>query len=122
MTNMYLIRYAKIISIGIFFFSLMYCTKKNEVEDVYKNVCDTVNVSYTKPIKAIFDSRCVACHSNGAQLPDLDTYANVKTYMLNPPENADYLYTKIAGGQHQGIVLSDCEKVQLRKWTLNPIQ
>lgn len=39
--------------------------------------------TYTKNIKTIIDAKCIGCHSNGNQFPDLDTYDNVKDSALN---------------------------------------
>ena len=36
------------------------------------------NPTYVKNIKPIMDSKCVNCHSQGNQNPDLDTYQAVK--------------------------------------------
>jgi alpha-acetolactate decarboxylase len=100
------------------------CTKQNEVEDIFnKNnqLCDTTNVGFSNQISKIFNQRCVSCHHQNIQPPDLDTYEHTMAYILNPPENSSFLYYKITEGNHEGIVLNDCEKNQLRIWLNKPL-
>jgi len=100
------------------------CTKQNELEDIYKSnnqTCDTAEVVYNKQIAKIFNQRCLSCHHNNINPPDLDSYEHTMSYILNPPENANLLYYKITEGNHEGIVLNGCEKNQLRIWLNKPL-
>jgi len=100
------------------------CTKQNELEDIFKSKnlnCDTTSVFFSNQISQIFNQRCVSCHHQNIHPPDLDSYEHTMTYILNPPENASFLYYKITEGNHEGIVLTDCEKNQLRIWLNKPL-
>lgn len=121
-----ILKYMKRLLIVLFalIISLSSCTKQNEVEDIFHSnniACDTTTVVFSKQISKIFNQRCVSCHHQNIHPPDLDNYENTMRYILNPPENASLLYYKITEGNHEGIVLNDCEKNQLRIWLNKPL-
>lgn len=77
--------------------------------------CDSINVTYTNTMKAFFDGKCIGCHNPSGSMtdPTFNTYAGASSYAID--EGMD-LYNKVAGGTHNGIVLTTCEKAQLKNW------
>jgi len=77
--------------------------------------CDSINITYTNTMKAFFDSKCATCHNPSGTMtdPTFNTYAGASSYAID--EGMD-LYNKVAGGTHNGIVLTTCEKAQLKNW------
>lgn len=126
MNKNYLINLSGLLIIGISLYLLSSCTKKNEIEDVFKtnpNTCDSTNVTYNFQMKSILNSNCATggCHLNGSQNPDLNTYENCMTYLLQDPSNGTFLYEKVVEGQHNSGNLTSCDKIQLKKWIEKPL-
>lgn len=110
----------KVLPILFVAFILAICSCKNESEDQLTAVpCDSGTVTYSQQIKTLFDGKCISCHSGGASVCELDTYANAKQYV---DQFGELLYNMVANNTHQGVNLTPCEKVQLQKWVANPIQ
>ena len=66
-------------------FLILSCTNASE-SDLIEQVDPEIIITYTEQIKPIFDSNCVACHSNpainGAGVP-LTTFGEVKSSIEN---------------------------------------
>ena len=115
--------YMKKITIAVLFGTivLLAACYNDNISELYPKTgtqtgtCDSTNVTYTSPIKAFFDGKCIGCHNPGGSKPNpsFNTYAGVQAYVA---ANGMALYNKVAGGTHNGIVLSACEKAQLKKW------
>jgi len=77
--------------------------------------CDSTNITYTNTMKAFFDSNCATCHNPSGTMtdPTFNTYTGASAYAIS---NGMDLYNKVVGGTHNGIVLSTCEKAQLKNW------
>ena len=92
------------------------CYNDNE-EDIYKyftaTSCDSANITYSKHIKTLFDSKCSSCHNGTDATCNLNNFANAHAYAIIPNTN---LYTYVSDGTHKNQVLTDCEKKQLKLW------
>ena len=106
-------------------FSGCYYDNEESLYANYKNPgaqissCDTVNLTYTRQIKAILDANCILCHYTGsghAAILDSVTAVMSAAAIYN-------LYNNATNSNHQGNVnLDNCSKTQLRIWSLNPVQ
>ncbi len=79
---------------------------------------DSVQISFSNHINPILDFYCVGCHTSGSASGgvNLNTYANVKTYVDN-----GRLYGSIAQQQGYsampvGSKLSDCQIMAFKQW------
>lgn len=96
------------------------CYYDNE-QDVYalfddSVLCDTLQVTYDKHIKALFDAGCVSCHDGSHATCNLHTYEASQTYATQASSN---LYTYVAENNHKNRVLTECEHQQLQIWIKN---
>ena len=105
--------FSSFISVVVLFSS---CYNDNE-EDIYQyfaeTTCDSVNITYSKHIKPLFDSRCKSCHNGADANCNLNNYENAHAYAIQPNTN---LYSYVSDGSHKNQILSDCEKKQLKMW------
>jgi mono/diheme cytochrome c family protein len=103
-------------------FSSCYYDKEEELyPDAIAAGCDTSNVRYSVEIKAIFDSRCVSCHSgvNPSGNIRLDSYQEVKTYIdaTNTKLVSSIVQDGNASAMPQGQPkLSDCDIGKIKIW------
>jgi hypothetical protein len=72
-------KYLKIGVVVICGLFLVSC-ESNTIQDVSTVV---VNPTYNANIKPVMTSKCIGCHSNGNQNPNLETYTQVKEATLN---------------------------------------
>lgn len=126
--NFIIMNIISIKSITLFFIisSLLYFSScyYDNYEEIYPKdpntagVCDTSNVLYTSDIKPIFDLKCKSCHSSGNSTGcNLENYNVAKSYII---AKGFKLYDKVKNNNHQNITLSDCEKLKIHRWTINP--
>ncbi len=84
------------------------------------HTCDTISVTYNNQIKAIFESKCLECHTAGAVAGcDLDSYEHSTSY-IQSTQPISRLYDYVKNNDHQGVILDTCSLKQLAKWMLNP--
>lgn len=115
-------KYIKLTIIGLFLIIAIFlntsCEFKNE-EELYGNVCDTLNVNYGK-VKNIFNNNCSSCHNSGATSKEpirLDTYENVKKSV-----NTGLLIKAITHSSditpmpYGGNKLDECDINKIRAW------
>lgn len=115
----------KLTIISLFFTAAIFlstsCEFKNE-EELYGNVCDTLNMNYGK-VKNIFNNNCSSCHNSGATSKEpirLDTYNNVKNSINTGlvikaiTHSAD-----ITPMPYGGNKLSDCDINKIKAWINN---
>ncbi|UTW64212.1 c-type cytochrome [bacterium SCSIO 12741] len=74
-------------------------------------VCDTLD--YNRYIRPIIDAKCVTCHYNGGNLPDLSVPANVTA---NKDKIIDQVYVKQAMPPDGSPDLTQAESDLLRAW------
>lgn len=107
--------------ISFYIFSLIVlagCYYDNK-EELYPNVygknstCDTSSLTYTNTIQALVSSNCAysGCHVAGGFSPDLSTYANLKTNIINVKRRAITEKTMPASAP-----LENCNLLKLNAW------
>jgi uncharacterized membrane protein len=113
-----------LIIFGFFIFSLQSCYYDN-VEELYPEItngCNTTNVSFSKDVKKIIDSRCIGCHSTVNYITigggvALEGFENVKTSADNGgllgSITHDSGYSKMPKGSSK---MDDCKIKQIKKW------
>lgn len=79
---------------------------------------DTVNVTFSKTIMPLLETNCVGCHkagtvSGGVQL---DSYANVKTYIDNKRMWGAINYQTGYSAMPPSAKLTDCQLFIVKKW------
>ena len=94
----------------------------DKAELVYPQVaaCDTVNMTYTKDVQSIIQSRCYSCHAgtaSGSFGINLDSYNDLKTYATN----GELLHRITTNDPSElmpkgGPKLSNCEISKINAW------
>ena len=82
------------------------------------NVCDTVNVTYTKNIATILSNQCVGCHSeaNAQGNIKLDNYTNAS---IKTTVSASLTAIQNGTMPKNGNKLDDCSIKQFELWKNN---
>jgi mono/diheme cytochrome c family protein len=111
-----------ILFVFVAFLSSCYYDKEEELyPDANAAGCDTSNVKYSVEVKAIFDSKCVSCHSgvNPSGNIRLESYQEVKTYIdaTNTKLVSSIVQDGNASAMPQGQPkLSDCDIGKIKIW------
>ncbi len=121
--NILFMRLLVFLVLSIFLWMLTSCKSVNKeyffgYRQQDSTTCDTLYVTYSKQMKNILDVECAYCHMN-EMVPgcDLDNYEHTLDYVSR---TGTLLYDYVKNDDHQGVVLDTCEKIQLKKWVLNP--
>ncbi|SHG87176.1 hypothetical protein [Flavobacterium defluvii] len=61
----------------------LYSCESNTYESLEEPEVITGPVTYTANVKSIIDANCAACHNSEAEIIPLETYAQVKSAVLN---------------------------------------
>ena len=93
--------------------SSCYYDNKEELYPVDPNTCKTTNLSYDVDIKPIFSKNCSVsgCHAAGAQLPVLETYAQVMASL-----NRIEVRVLVEKSMPPAGPLSSCDQKMLAQW------
>ena len=107
-----------ILSVSVLLFGFEACYYDNEV-DLYPKVpgsdttnsCDTTGLTYTSDLLPLFNDKCNSCHNSIT--PILTDYSQTQSYVAS---TGTKLYDYVKNGDHNSIVLTDCEKSKLKAW------
>tara|TARA_R110002050_G_scaffold290260_1_gene443738 strand:- start:68917 stop:69264 length:348 start_codon:yes stop_codon:yes gene_type:complete len=108
----------KIFLLAVLAITVSSCYYDNQVElyPVDPTGCDTKGLTYDADVKAIFVSNCTVsdCHVSGAQLPTLETYAQVASNISKIEFQALIEKSMPKVGR-----LGSCEQRQLTQWIID---
>jgi hypothetical protein len=93
--------------------------RKGFPDDPYCNPdnCDSINVTYATKMKSFFDGNCISCHRPFAVFPDMTAIDTLHSWITSDSLNLWIFEIKtLVDSAHMGIVLTPCEKAQIRRW------